>query len=103
MVLFVSSFVNPNGSKLTACLAFAASVLRIARAPSRASARIWAAFGLSGAVTILARQLGPVFVIADLALGAALLGPSGLRTLRVSEGGARVYRRSRWSPQPLCT
>jgi len=28
MVLFVSSIVNPNGSELTACLAFAASVLR---------------------------------------------------------------------------
>ncbi len=86
MVLFISSIVNPNGLELAACLAFAASVLRITRATSRPPSWVWAAFALSGAAGILAWQLGPVFVLADLALGAVLLGPSGLRTLRVSEG-----------------
>ncbi len=86
MVLFISSIVNPNGLELAACLAFAASVLRIARVPSRPPSWVWAAFALSGAAGILAWQLGPVFVLADLALGAALLGPRGLRTLRISEG-----------------
>lgn len=44
MVLFVSSIVNPNGLELAACLAFAASVLRIARAPTHLPSRVWAAF-----------------------------------------------------------
>ena len=98
MVLFVSSIVNPNGLELAACLAFAASVLRIARAPTHLPSRVWAAFALSGAVAILAWQLGPIFVIADLALGASLLGPAGLRTLRLSAG-----RRLRPPPLTLIT
>ena len=98
MVLFVSSIVNPNGLELAACLAFAACVLRIARAPTHLPSRVWAAFALSGAVTILAWQLGPIFVIADLALGASLLGPAGLRTLRLSAG-----RRLRPPPLTLIT
>ncbi|MFZ0090520.1 MAG: DUF2142 domain-containing protein [Solirubrobacteraceae bacterium] len=84
MVLFVSSVVNPNGLQLAACLAFAASVLRIVRAPSHQPTWVWAAFAASGAVAILAWQLGPVFVVADLLLGAALLGFSGLGELRCS-------------------
>ena len=74
MVLFVSSVLNPNGLEIAACLAFAACVLRIARGavPS-------ADVGLGGVGGerrgAIAWQLGPVFVIADLALGAALLGP----------------------------
>ena len=94
MVLFVSSVMNPNGLELGACLAFAASVLRIARAPSpsRAPAWVWVGLAVSGAVAILAWQLGPVFVMGDLALGVVMLGPPGLSQLRRS--GGRHFRHS---------
>ncbi len=91
MVLFVCSVVNPNGLELAACIAFAACVLRIARAPSQTSSRIWVAFAISGSVAILAWQLGPVFVLADLALGAGLLGRRGLIEMRRSKGRYLVF------------
>jgi hypothetical protein len=89
MVLFVCSILNPNGLEVAACLAFAATVLRIARSPTRAPAGVWAAFGCSGAVAILSWELGPIFVVGDLALGAVMLGPSGIREL------SRRHRRGR--------
>jgi hypothetical protein len=85
MVLFVCSIVNPNGLELASCLAFAASVLRITRAPADAPVLAWWVFALSGATAILAWQLGPVFVLGDLTLGGALLGREGLRQLRQSQ------------------
>ena len=69
MVLFVSSVVNPNGLEVAASLAFAASVLRVSRAPSD-----WPFLAACGShwgravITILSWQLGPVFALADLAL-----------------------------------
>jgi Predicted membrane protein (DUF2142) len=82
MVLFASSVMNSSGIEITACLAFVAALLRIARAPTDAPGWVWLAFGLTGAVAIISWPLGPVFVIADVALFAALLGQRGLRALR---------------------
>jgi hypothetical protein len=84
MVLFAGSVVNPNGLEIAASLACAAAALRVARTAGRTPTWIWAALAASGVVTLLAWQLGIVFLLADLALGAALLGPTGLRELRIS-------------------
>jgi Predicted membrane protein (DUF2142) len=81
MVLFVSSVVNPNGLEVAASLAFAAAVLRVARSPSEVPRWVWIALAASGAITILAWQLGPVFVVADLALLLAIVGRRGLRRM----------------------
>jgi len=82
MVLFSSSIINSSGIEITACLAFAAAVLRITRAPTHVSGWVWAAFGLAGAVAILTGPIGIVFAIADLALLGALLGRGAVRGLR---------------------
>jgi hypothetical protein len=81
MVLFASSVMNSSGVEITACLAFAASVLRVTRRPSRTPTWVWAAFAITGAVAMVSWPLGLVFVLADLGLFAALLGREGLREL----------------------
>ena len=81
MVLFCASIMNPSGIEIASCLAFAAAGLRIARDPSRASGRVWFAFGLSGSVAALTGPLDVVFVLADLAVFAGLLGATGTRLL----------------------
>ena len=86
MVLFASSVMNSSGIEITACLAFAASVLRVTRSPAGARRWVWAAFALAGAVAILSWPLGLVFVIGDLALFGVLLGRRGLRELRRGSG-----------------
>lgn len=74
MVLFVSSIINPSGLDTVASLAFTAAGLRIARDRARVPAWIWVAFGVSGALTVLSFQAGPAFLVADLAVVAALAG-----------------------------
>ncbi|MBV9467595.1 MAG: DUF2142 domain-containing protein, partial [Solirubrobacterales bacterium] len=73
-VLFICAVLNPNGLEVAAGSAFAAGLLRISRAPARASAWVWAAVAISGCVTVLSWQLGPAFVAFDLALFASLCG-----------------------------
>ena len=87
MVLFSSSILNTSGVQITACLAFTAAVLRIARAPALAPGWVWTAFAVSGAVAMLAGPIGLAFAIADLALFLLLLGPRGSSELR--RAGAR--------------
>jgi hypothetical protein len=85
MVLFVSSVVNPNGLEATAGIAFAAAGLRIVRDRERAPGWVWALLACSGAATMLAWQLGPVFVLIDAAAIALLLGASPGRELLARE------------------
>jgi hypothetical protein len=81
MVLFVTSVINPNGLEIAASLSLAAASLRIARRPDGSPHWVWAAFTLSGAVTILAWQAGPGFALADVLVAVALLGPGGIGRL----------------------
>jgi hypothetical protein len=81
MVLFVASVLNPNGLEVAGATACTAAVLRVARDRGSPPHWVWAALGLSGAITVLAWQLGPPFVALSLLLGAALLGREGLRAL----------------------
>lgn len=96
MVLFVCSVLNPNGLEVAASLAFAAGALRASRDPAAVRPWMWTSLAISGAVTILAWQLGPVFVGADLLVMLALLGAGGVRTL-TDHGGAGL----RWAAGAL--
>jgi hypothetical protein len=78
MTLFTGSVINPNGLEIAADLAFAAGMLRLSRRPGAIPRGVWAAVGVSGVVTVLAWQLGWIFVAADILLLAALVGRSGL-------------------------
>jgi hypothetical protein len=89
MVLFVCSVLNPNGLEIAAGLAFAAGVLRVSRRPEDVAPWVWISVALSGVVTILAWQLGPVFVVGDLLLLAGLLGVNGIRSLVRGGAGPR--------------
>jgi hypothetical protein len=89
MVLFDSSVMNSSGLGVASCLAFAAAVLRITRAPTRTPRWVWVAFGLAGAAAILTGPIGLVFVIGELALFGALIGRRGMRQL-CGESGPRV-------------
>ncbi|MBV9716254.1 MAG: DUF2142 domain-containing protein [Solirubrobacterales bacterium] len=86
MVFFSSSILNPSGMQITACLAFAAALIRISRAPAEAPRWAWLAFGASGALAILAGPIGLEFVILELALFGVLLGRAGVRELRGTTG-----------------
>jgi hypothetical protein len=81
MVLFVGSVLNPNGLEIAAAIALAAAVIRLARRPGLVTPWVWVALATSGAVTILAWQLGPVFAGIDLALLAGLLSRGELHEL----------------------
>jgi hypothetical protein len=80
MVLFVGSVINPSGLEVSAAVAFAAAALRIARDPANSPRWVWILFAASGAATILAWQLGPVFVGIDLLLLATMIGLGGIRS-----------------------
>ncbi len=81
MVLFIGSMMNPDGLVIAANLAFVAGLLRLRRDPAGFPGWAWVSLVASGAVTVLAWQLGPLFVAVDLAVWAALMGGGGLRTL----------------------
>jgi Predicted membrane protein (DUF2142) len=83
MVLFVSSVINPDGLESAAAIAFAAAGLRLVRDRGQTPAWIFVALACSGAVTVLAWQLGPVFVVIDLAVFAGLLGRRRIRDVMV--------------------
>jgi hypothetical protein len=89
MVLFSSSVLNSSGVEITACLAFAAAVLRITRRPSSVPGWVWVALAVTGAIAILSWPLGLVFVLGDLVLFAALLGRQGAAEL-ISQSRRRV-------------
>jgi hypothetical protein len=91
MVLFLASILNPSGLEVAASAALAAAVLRITRAPARVRPWLWTVVALTTVLTVLAWQAGPAFALADLALGAGLLGSSGLRGL------AGTSRRAIWT------
>jgi hypothetical protein len=82
MVFFASAILNPSGVQTTASLAFAAALIRIARAPAETGRWPWVGCVVAGVVAILAGPIGLEFTIIDLAMFALLLGRPGLRDLR---------------------
>jgi hypothetical protein len=79
MVLFVCSILNPSGLEIAANFAFVASALRVTRRPVRAPRFAWGLFAISGALTLISYQSGPVSAIACLAIALGLLGADGAR------------------------
>jgi predicted membrane protein DUF2142 len=86
MVLFVGAMMNPNGLEIAANLAFIAALLKLRRDPGGFPGWAWIALIASGAATVLAWQLGPFFVVADIAVWAALMGIDGSRALFAIRG-----------------
>lgn len=82
MVFFASTIMNPSGMQISASLAFAAALIRIARAPAGTTRWTWLAGAASGVVTILSGPIGLEFAVFEIAVFAALLGGAGLRELR---------------------
>jgi hypothetical protein len=87
-LLFIASVLNPSGLELAASLAFVSALARLRRDGPRFARWAWWALIVSGATTILAWQLGPLFVAAGLAVFAGLLGVGGIR--EVVGRGARM-------------
>ena len=81
MVLYTASILNPSGIETASSLAFAASLLRISRAPERVPRWVWITCALSGTVAILAGPIGLVLAAAAIVLPGALLAPAGVRAL----------------------
>lgn len=79
MVLWDSSILNPSGLQITACVALAAALIRIARAPANVPRWVWVALIVSGVAAILAGPIGLEFVIIYAVLLGALFGRSRLR------------------------
>lgn len=90
LVLFAGSIINPNGLQIAAGLALTCAVLRASRSVLRTPRWVWVALAISQFVTLVAWQLGPVFVAADLVLALGLLGRTGLRQLRRVEARSRL-------------
>jgi Predicted membrane protein (DUF2142) len=83
MVLFVGSVINPTGLETAAAIAFASAGLRIVRNRENSPIWVWVVLACSGAATLLAWQLGPIFLAIDLAALAALMGRAEAHQLLV--------------------
>jgi len=73
MVLFVGSLLNPNGLEIAASAAFLSALLSTVAGPRPVPRGHWFAIAGTGAVTVLAWQLGPLFAAVDLVIAAAML------------------------------
>jgi hypothetical protein len=82
MVLYSSTILNASGLQISACIAFAGAVLRIARDPPGATRWVWVAFTGSGVVAMLAGPIGLEFALVELVLLGGVLGIRGMRELR---------------------
>jgi hypothetical protein len=80
-VLFIGSVLNPSGLEIAADLSFVAALLRLRRDRAGFPAWAWVGLAASGAVTILAWQLGPLFAAVDLAAFIALSSRAELRPM----------------------
>lgn len=95
-VLFIGAALNPSGLEIVAALAFLSGLLALRGRPAAFSRWEWIGLVASGVVTMLAWQLGLLFVALYLVVWAILVGRAGLRELlitqrpRVLAGGATL-------------
>jgi hypothetical protein len=89
-VLFIASVLNPSGLEVAANLAFVAALLRLRRDAQQFPAWGWLSLGVSGVVTVLAWQLGPVFAAIDLAAVIGLSPPGEWSSLLITRRGALI-------------
>lgn len=76
-IVFLGATVNPNGVEITASIALVAAALRATRDFERIPPWLWLVLVLCAVVTILERQLGPIWVLAAGGLSFALLACRG--------------------------
>lgn len=74
MTLFLGSSLSPNGVEVMAAVAFLCGLLRLGRAGPPSSRAAWWAVACGGALLAMSRSLGPVFVVAGVALAATAVG-----------------------------
>jgi Predicted membrane protein (DUF2142) len=89
-VLFIGSVLNPSGLEIAANLALVAALLRLRRDRAAFPRWAWLSLAVSGAVTILSWQLGPLFAAFDLAAFTALSGRAEVRSLLAARPRAAV-------------
>jgi len=65
MALYVAASLNPSGPEIAAGIAFSAGLLRLAR-QGTPPPLAWAAVGVAGAVLVVARTPGPVWLVAHV-------------------------------------
>ena len=80
MGVFLASSLNPSGVEIAGAIAFFATLLRLARTADPPG-WLWAAIGGSGFVLALSRTPAPLWVVLDLAVFVALVGPRRARGL----------------------
>lgn len=90
MVLLIAVSLSSSGVEIASGIAFVACLLRLAR--TGAPRWVWYAASVSGATLALVRDLGPAWVVADLAVVAVCWGPRHLRSVWSSAGRpAKVF------------
>jgi predicted membrane protein DUF2142 len=76
MAIFCGSVLNGSGPEIAAAIAFTCAALRLGRDETCAqSPRVWAALGASGALLVLTRSLGPVWLVLIALAVIGLRGP----------------------------
>lgn len=84
MVVHLAAGLSPTGPEIGAAVCTMAVVWRLAR-PEPPTGPVWLALAAGGSVLALGRSLGPFFLLADVLLLLAALGPR--RSYRIFRGG----------------
>ena len=78
MVIFVSSVLTPSGPEIAASIALVVALLHLHDTPPR---MVWVSLGLSGAILVLSRSLGPLWLALYGLVFLLWYGPRRLREL----------------------
>ena len=90
MVLFVSSTLSASGPEVASAICFIAALLRLSRSKPP-SWRVWATLAVSGIVLAISRELGPEFIVIEIAGTSLVLGWRHLRSLVPGRRAAWVW------------
>lgn len=88
MVVFQASELSASGVELCAAVAHGSTIMALARGDRRGA--VWLCYLVSGVPLAVARQLGPLWIVCDLALLAVLLGVRRAVALIVGLRGWRL-------------
>lgn len=86
MVIFVTSSLSGSGLETAAGIGFFACLARLTRSGATASRLIWLATGLSGAILVVSRDLGILWLVLSLSVALGLGRLRGLRALMANGG-----------------
>lgn len=77
--VFIGSSLSNSGLEIAASVAFFSALLRLTRTTDENQRAAWTVVAISGALLVLSRSLGVVWVACGLAVYIALVGRSGIR------------------------